>query len=168
MKSLFVAVACVCAIMMLIPIGGSAMIATLSLDDLIINSDVIVTLTLKTSKEAPKSSEGFTKIINTLSVGEVLKGDLKPQSDIIVETISGFEDSPVFEPRARYLVFLKKTTTPNLFDVTNFVQGCWPMDPSGKLLGMGTGITRTQVEVKIIETRNKKPAPPASATVPEM
>ncbi|MBF0501639.1 MAG: hypothetical protein HQM09_15980 [Candidatus Riflebacteria bacterium] len=171
MKKLLIAFTLACIIF--IPIGGYAMIATLSLDNLVINSDSVVTVTLKTKTEGGKDAKGFANLANTLTVLESLKGNIKPGTDIVIETISGFEDSPVFEPRMQFLVFLQKietaTSTKEVaghFKVTNFVQGCWPIDHSGKLLGMGTGTTRAQVEAKIVETRGKKPAPSAPTTPP--
>lgn len=141
--------------------GGFAMIETLSLEDMTASAEAIAVATLVKS-DATDGEQGVKKLANTLEIGEVLKGGLKAGEKIVIRTIDGFEDEPVFDPRTRYMLFLQKSPDGG-YSTVNLVQGAWPMDQNGAFLGMGMGTKRDALEKAIKATMDKKPsAKPAS------
>jgi hypothetical protein len=145
--------------------GGFARIETLSLDDLVIQSDVIAIATLKNAEKMPKDEkDGFTRIKNTVSLSLILKGEAKTVEDIVIETIDGIEDEPVFEPRVRFILFLQKNPTSGIWHTTNLIQGFWILDKDENPLGMGLGTSKAQLEQVILKTRGQKPKPVAAPT----
>jgi len=149
---------------MLLMIGGAfAMIQAIPNDQLIAGSDLIAVASLKRSTETGTDEKGFSQIENILAIHEALKGEAKPGDEIVVDTVGGFEDEVVFKPRQRVLVFLVPGAAGGRRQVNNFVQGVWPVDPDGKLHGMGEGETLETVK-KTIEHLKTNPPAPASAT----
>ncbi len=149
---------------MLLTIGGAfAMIQTIPNDQLIAGSELIAVASLKKSTETGTDEKGFAQVENILTVHETLKGEAKPGDEILVDTIGGgFEDEVVFKPRRQMLVFLVPGAA-GRYQVNNFVQGAWPVDPDGKLHGMGEGETLETVK-KTIEHLKTNPPAPASDT----
>lgn len=148
----------------LLMIGGAfAMIQTIPNDQLIAESDLIAVASLKRSTEVGQDEKGFSQVENTVTIHEILKGDAKTGDDILVDTVGGFEDEVVFKPRQRVLVFLVPGAAAGHRQVNNFVQGVWPVDPDGRLHGMGEGETLETVK-KSIERLKAAPPAPASAT----
>jgi len=142
-------------------VGGYAMIQTLSLEDLTASAEVIAVATLVKSDQLGEE-QGFKKLANILEIGEVLKGSLKKGDKVTIQTLAGFEDEPVFDPRTRYMLFLQKNAA-GAWTTVNLVQGAWPMEPNGNFLGMGTGTKRDALEKAIKATMGKQPsAKPAS------
>lgn len=139
-----------------ITVGGYAMIETLSLEDLTASAEVIAVATLVKSDQLGED-KGFKKLANTLEIGEVLKGALKKGEKVTIQTLAGFEDEPMFDPRTRYMLFLHKNDS-GAYTTVNLVQGAWPIDPNGKFLGMGTGTQRDALDKAIKDTMGKKPA----------
>ncbi len=136
-------------LMIAIAIGGSAMIETLSLQELAASSDLIVSATMLGVKETGKTPEGVEICANLAEIAQVYKGDLKPGDKIKIKTFPGFEDGVAFAKDKDYLLFLQKQD--NYYLVTNSVQGSWEIDADAKFLGMGTGKTIEDVKKAIDE-----------------
>ncbi len=146
-------------LLLAVTIGGSAMIETLTLEDLAAGSDLIVSVTVLGVKETGKTPEGVEVCANLVEVAAVHKGDLNPGEKIKIKTFPNFEDGVKLTEKREFLLFLKKED--NFFLVNNAVQGCWELDDNGKFTGMGTDYTLDDVK-KAIEARpsqNQEPAP---------
>ena len=148
-----------------LPSGGMAMIATLPVEKLVIQSEQIVKVTLKSVKDAGKDQAGFPLKAHELQVTEALKGTLAKDALIMVETVAGLEDQPVFETGQTYLLFLEPISK-NVFRCVNLVQGWWPIDAKGAFMGFGLGVAPEKLLQVIIETKDQKPVS-ASESVPE-
>ena len=148
-------------LLVLITQGSYAMIEELSLSDLVAMSDVVVVATLKNNKNLGPDPDGLMQIENILTIEECLKGGLDKGSEVLVDTLGGWEDSVEFQQGKKALVFLnlKEGDKPR-YDVTNYVQGHWPLDDKGLPTGMGTDLTIDQVKVEI-KKNLPKPAPKA-------
>ena len=142
--------------------GGFAMIATLSLDELVVEAEAIAVGSLKMTNKLKKDDKGFVKIENTIVLSQTLKGSLKAGEEIIVESLEGVEDQPKFEPRVNFVLFLNKIPDSERFQTTNLIQGCWPLDNDNKPQGMGLGTTLDQLKETIKKTKDQKPKPPES------
>lgn len=143
-------------LMLLLTIGGHAMIETLTLEDLAQGADLIVKGTIKGIKSAGKIPEGPEVIACLLEAGEVFKGDGKSGDNLKIKNYRGIEDMPEFKEGSQYLLFLKKVESH--FEIVNGVQGSWPVDENGKFLGMGTDITVERLKTAIT-------APPTPKTL---
>lgn len=143
-------------------LGGYAMIQTITLEELTIEAEVIGVGTLRITKKLPKDKDGWVKIESTIVLSEILKGSLKPGEEVVVETLEGMEDMPLFEPRNRFIVFLQKAQGKNMYQTTNMIQGLWPLDSEGKPLGMGLGTTKTQLLEMVKKTQGQKPKTPVN------
>lgn len=139
--------------------GGFAMIDTLPLEEVVIQSEVIAIATLKTAEKMPKDKEGLVKIHNTVTLSLIMKGEAKTGEDLVIDTIEGIEDEPVFEARKRYVLFLQKIPNGTTWRTTNLVQGFWTLGDDEKYLGMGLGTTKAQLEQAIQKTKGQKPKP---------
>jgi hypothetical protein len=148
----------VCVLAMLfvvsLTLGGYAMILTLSLEELTASSRIIAVVTHQSSEPAGTDPDLEVPLHkNTLVIGQVLKGDVKPGDKIVVETTSDIEDSVVFDPNGTGLAFLVlKKGSSDVYVCNNLVQGFWPMTTEGQMLGMGTGTTLAQVEEAVKKT----------------
>ncbi len=152
------------ALFTFIAAGGYAMIETLSLDNLVITSDVIIIADPKSGKETGKDEVGFIKVLNTVGVQEVLKGEVKAGSEIKVETLTGWEDEVVLKAGKKGVLFLTvDPKDPTLYHVNNYVQGFWPLDEKNVPLGMGTGTTIDKVKETVVKTKGQKPVFPPKA-----
>ena len=156
MKSLVIGFV-VCAL--LVSGQAFAMIETISLEELIKQSEIIAVATLKVVNKHPKDLDGWVRIDNTIVLEQILKGSVGVNEEVVIETLEGLEDMPVFEPRKKFLVFLQKDASSHKFLTTNLIQGCWPLEPNGEPLGMGTGITRKKLEATIKAVGTEKPQP---------
>lgn len=154
----------VCLLVFAVPTGGFAMIATYTLDELTIRSEIIAYGMLKEAKDAGKEEDGLKKLENIIEIADVLKGENLKGKTVAIPTITGLEDQPEFAPRVKYLLFLKKIGEGS-YETVNFLQGAWPVDPSGMFSGLGLGVTPDQLKRSIEATRGK--APPADEVAPE-
>jgi len=139
--------------------GGWAMIQTLSLEDLVIEADVIGMATLKVINKGKADKNLGTKVENTIVLSEVWKGGVKVNSEAVIETIEGMEDQPIFDPKGKFIVFLKKVPDSERYQTVNLIQGCWPLDKEGKPMGMGLGTSIEKIKEVIQKTAGQKPKP---------
>ncbi|MBF0543888.1 MAG: hypothetical protein HQM08_05630 [Candidatus Riflebacteria bacterium] len=137
--------------------GGFAMIVTMSLDDLVINSDLIAIGKLEKSTEGTGQTGGFKNMTNLLSLSEVIKGEEKKMKDVSVDTLADFEDEAKLPSDGIFMIFLKKGNE-GKFLPTNGIQSCWPISDE-KLFGMGHGYTIDQIRETVKKNKGKKPAP---------
>ncbi len=133
--------------LLLLTIGGYAMIETLSLEQLVQGADIVVTGTIKGIKSAGKLPEGPEVLACLFEVGEILKGEVKVGDSLKIKNYRGIEDMPDFKEGSRYVLFLKKVESH--FEVFNSIQGSWPIDTDGKFLGMGHGQTLAQIKTAL-------------------
>lgn len=134
----------------------SAMIRTLSLSDLVKQSELIVLAKVEKVGEIDQSAKGLSTVKNVLLTEKVLKGTWDQREPLVVMTLQGaagggvgsIEDQVEFPPKGfRVVVFLKKNTTGG-WETVNLVQGIWPMKDQ-KPMGMGLGTTLEQLEKAI-------------------
>ena len=143
-------------LMLLLTIGGHAMIETLTLEDLSHGADMIVRGTIKGIKSAGKIPEGPEALACLFETVEVFKGNSKSGDNLKIKNYRGIEDAPEFKEGGQYLLFLKKVESH--FEIVNGVQGSWPVDENGKFLGMGTDISIERLKTAIT-------APPTPKTL---
>ncbi len=148
--------------LLMLNLGGYAMIETLSLENLVRGADTIVLADIDKVKPVGVSEEKLEVIANLVRVHEPLKGGVAVGEALKIKTFRGIEDSVIFTEGARVLLFLKKND--NHFTIFNGPQGCWKMEKDGTFSGMGHGTTLEQVKEAIAA-----PAAPASSSyVPVM
>ncbi|MBF0500605.1 MAG: hypothetical protein HQM09_10775 [Candidatus Riflebacteria bacterium] len=135
--------------------GGFAMIMEMPFDKLVSESVIIAVASMKSANKQQADAQGNAKLENTIVIEEVLKGTGKAGDEIVVDTIADFEDSAVFEPKTKFIVFLTKATDATHYQTTNMIQGYWPIDEKGRLAKMGTGKTKEQV-IETIKKTSKK------------
>ncbi|MBF0407164.1 MAG: hypothetical protein HQM10_07415 [Candidatus Riflebacteria bacterium] len=112
------------------------MIQTLPIDELAGMSDLIAIAKLKETKKASATPEGFQMLENTIIIEEVLKGSEKPGYEAVFSTIENMEDNPVIRTEGKFIIFLTKNAS-QTWNLTNMVQGYWPILDEGKFAGMG-------------------------------
>ncbi len=128
----------------LVSVGGLAMIETLTLDQMVQGSKVIVLVEVEGTKEVGLTPEGVGIVANLLSVKNSFKGSAKVGDKLKVKTYSRVEDAPQFKKGETFLVFLNPKE--KHMEVFNGVQGSWPVDADGNIGGMGKGKTLDQVK----------------------
>lgn len=138
-----------------VPTRGFAMIQTLPIEELVGSSDLIVVATLKSSKVLQKDTAGFLRVEKVMTVENVLKGSAEAGKDLKIETIDGFEDSPMIPEGKKVILFLQKKAT-GIYKVNNLVQGSWPLLENEECGGMGFGQTLTSLK-KLIKEHPKAP-----------
>ncbi len=141
--------------MLLVAIGGFAMIETLSLEQLTGGSDCIVKGKITAIKGTGKLPEGPEILACLFEIDETLKGELKAGESIKIKNYRGIEDYPEFKEGAPYLLFLKKAE--GHFELFNGVQGSWPIDTEGRFQAMGYGKTLEQVKAVLESIPLKQP-----------
>lgn len=153
------------AFLLLLTQGSFAMIQELPLSELVAAADVIVIAELKDKTSLEPDQDGVAQVKNSLSVVETLKGDCAAADLVTVMTLSGWEDSVEFEAGRKAVVFLniQEGSDPLGYEVTNFVQGHWPLDDQGKPTGMGTGVSIAQLQAEIAKNLPK----PLPQPIPE-
>jgi len=122
--------------------NSDGMIRTLPLPEMISQAEYIVIAEVhQITKAGYLPNNKFVVLRNELKVIESLKGTLKPDESILINTIKGerwIEDNVELPlPGSRVFLFLKKDRKGEIFPV-NGIQGVWPMK-GNELLGMGTG-----------------------------
>ncbi|GAB4267139.1 MAG: hypothetical protein Kow0029_01420 [Candidatus Rifleibacteriota bacterium] len=146
-------------VLLLITGGGYAMIQTLSLEELAHSSDIVAYGKVVGIKTTGKTPEGVEIVANLIEIVDVLKGQISKGEKIKIKTFAKVEDNVSFTQGQKYLLFLQKAD--GYYNVTNFVQGCWPVDNEGKFEGMGRGKKIEDVKKAINSTPLKfKPKVP--------
>lgn len=142
MKKLFLLV-----FFLVISIGNLsyASLREFSLNELVAQSEIIAVATLKSANKLPSGTEGVTLIENTIVLEEILKGSNKATDELIVNTSTGLEDSPAFEMKTKFIVFLTKIENGKHYMTTNAIQGLWPLDKQGNTTATGSGKTKKQL-----------------------
>jgi hypothetical protein len=110
---------------MTVTTGGSAMIETLSLEQLSHESDEVVMASVVAVKNTEKTPEGVQIVANLIQIEQNFKGELEPEEKIKIKTFSGVEDNVGFTQGKKYLLFLQKQN--GYYIITNSVQGSWPV-----------------------------------------
>lgn len=149
---------CVPILLTIIATGAFAMISTLSLDDLVIQSDLIVKVTVAATSEVTIDGASGVTLETLADVGEVLKGS-EESKRIKIFTTKGAEDQPNFKDGQRALLFLQNSPLADGYVVTNLIQGWWPMDESDAFLAMGTGTAMSELTEAIARNKDKVPQP---------
>jgi len=139
-----VSVACVFLLTALFTFSQNSdgMIRTLPLPEMIGQAEYIVIAEVyQITKAGYKPDTKLTVVRNELKIIESLKGVLKPDESIFIDTVKGerwLEDNVELPlPGSKVFLFLKRNQKGELFPV-NGIQGVWPMK-GDELLGMGTG-----------------------------
>ncbi len=138
-----------------VPAKGFAMIQTLSLEKLVGSSDLIVITTLRSSRVLEKDATGFLRVEKVMIVEKVLKGSAEAGKDLKVETIDGFEDSPMIPEGEKVILFLQKKAA-GIYKVNNLIQGAWPLLENEECGGMGFGQTLNSLK-ELIKEKPKAP-----------
>ncbi|MBF0407673.1 MAG: hypothetical protein HQM10_09985 [Candidatus Riflebacteria bacterium] len=162
-KRLFFAIAVY--LVLTISTGVYGMIETLSLDDLVVGSEIIVIGTLEKSIDSKTVSSGFKVFRSTIKITETLKkasdnslqASEKASSSIDVLIMPDFEDEIKFPEEGSFIAFLNKNDE-GKWTATNGIQSCWPID-NDRFLGMGNAFTLKQVKECIKKNHGKKPSP---------
>lgn len=150
MKSLIVTIC-----LLMLTVGGYAMIETLSLEQLAHGADIVVKGSMAGVKSAGRLPEGPEVMACLFEAGEVLKGEVKAGDKLKIKTFAGVEDMPVFKEGSQYVLFLKKVESH--YEVFNGVQGSWEIDQEGRFLGMGHGKTIEQIKAVLDSIPLKQP-----------
>ncbi|MBF0408666.1 MAG: hypothetical protein HQM10_15060 [Candidatus Riflebacteria bacterium] len=150
---------CVFILALFLVMSGNAvfsMIKSLSLPDLIRESEIIVIAMVEKITDTGMDERGLSIVKNELLMQKVLKGKWEPAVPIVITTRQSgtpgktgwLEDQVEFtEKGSRVILFLKKTPEGELQTV-NLIQGVWPLD-GDKPLGMGFNYTMEQLVEEI-------------------
>lgn len=133
--------------LLFITTGVSAMIQTMSLEQLVHTSDLVFIGHISGIKSTGKLPEGPEVMANLAEATQILKGEIKVGDKIKIKTYSGVTDNTVFVEGQKYLLFLQKND--NHYEVVNGVQGAWPVERDGTFSGMGHGKKLEQVKSAI-------------------
>ena len=136
--------------------NSDGMIRTLPLSEMISKAEyIVIAEVLQITKAGYLPANKFVVLRNELKVIESLKGGLKPDESIFINTIKGerwLEDNVELPlPGSRVLLFLKRDREGELFPV-NGIQGVWPMK-GNELLGMGTGKDLNELRKIILQSK---------------
>ncbi len=134
-------------ILVMLSIGGYAMIETLSLEQLAHGADLIVTGRITGVRAGEKQADGVDVVASLFEVKECLKGSIAAGEKIRIRTWRGIEDNVDFVEGKNYLLFLRSVDSH--FEVFNSPQGCWPVEKDGSFSAMGHGKTIEQVKTSI-------------------
>ena len=132
-----------------------AMIRTLPFPDLVKSAHVIVIAKVIKKVSGPKSKYGYPQIKNILMSEKVLKGDLAIHEtfEILTPNTKGKwrEDVVILPDKGRRVIlFLKKRTHEDPFNIVNGIQGLWPLqEGSNKTLGMGFRYSINDIEKEL-------------------
>ena len=136
------------ALLLFVSIGGSAMILTVSLDELAQMSDLIAKVEVAEVNECRELETGIIIMANKLRLTEVIKGDQDLQeTEVIVETAGNITGVASFEPGFNYLVFLEQKG--DVFGVANGIQGSWVIYDDGTYGGLGTDYSLEDIKEAI-------------------
>lgn len=144
------------AVFISISIGAFGMIEAMSLEELIVDAELIVSARVVEVRKTGRSIPGYDdlKIIaNIVELEAIYKGKEIPKKRLTISTIAYLEDSPEFVKDQRYLLFLRKVG--DSYHVCNEVQGAWPINNSGKFAGMGSGISLETIKEAITQQEKK-------------
>ena len=122
-------------LMSLFAVGGYCMIETLSLEELVQRSDVIVMVDVTGVKPVGRLPSKVEVVANLVKVNEPLKGEVAVGESLKIKTYRGIEDNPELVEGSRVLLFLRRAD--NHYTVVNGVQGWWPVDADGRFMAMG-------------------------------
>ncbi|MBU1106073.1 MAG: hypothetical protein KKB51_05335 [Candidatus Riflebacteria bacterium] len=137
----------VTVLMTLFAVGGYCMIETLSLEELVQSSDVVVMVDVIGVKSVGKLPSEVEVIANLVKVNEPLKGNVAVGESLKIKTYRGIEDNPDLVEGSRVLLFLRRNE--NHFTVSNGIQGWWPVGEDGKFMAMGKNKTLDEVKEAI-------------------
>lgn len=140
-------------LMVMLSIGGYAMIETLSLEQLAHGADLIVAGRVAGVRAGEKQADGVDVVANLFEVRECLKGAIAVGEKIRIRTLRGIEDNVEFVEGRSYLLFLRSVDSH--YEVFNSPQGSWPVEKDGSFSAMGHGKTIEQVK-SAIESRPLK------------
>jgi len=140
-------------LMVMLCLGGYAMIETLSLEQLAHGADLIVTGKIAGVRAVEKQADGVEVVANLFEIKECLKGSIAAGEKIKIKNWSGIEDNVEFVKDRNYLLFLRSVD--GNYEVFNSPQGCWPIESDGSFSAMGHGKTIEQVK-SAIESRPLK------------
>jgi len=140
-------------LMVMLCMGGYAMIETLSLEQLAHGADLIVTGRIAGIRAGEKQADGVDVVANLFEIRECLKGTIAAGEKIRIRTLRGIEDNVEFDEGRSYLLFLRSVDSH--YEVFNSPQGSWPVEKDGSFSAMGHGKTIEQVK-SAIESRPLK------------
>jgi len=144
--------------------GVFAMISTLSLEELVIESDFIIEASVKKQNPLPdEQMSGPYEVFTTLVVHRSLKGTLVAEEEITVLTYAGISGAVRFPEDSRFIVFVVRHGSD--YHVVNGLQGLWEIWPKdNSFMGMGTGVT---AEILTKTIADSKDAPRPEFRIPE-
>jgi len=133
--------------LVMLSIGGYAMIETLSLEQLAHGADLVVSGKIAGVRAVEKQADGVEVVANLFEIKECLKGGIAAGEKIRIKTWRGIEDSVEFVEGRSYLLFLRSVD--GNYEVFNSPQGSWPIEKDGSFSAMGLGKTIEQVKTAI-------------------
>lgn len=133
---------------------ANAMIITLPIQELVKKSDLILIAKVEQQTEIEVDKNQISTIKNVILPEKILKGSWNIKEPLTIFTkkcgepgsIGWLEDQPELPPKgSKVLLFLYKADD-GTYQPVNLVQGVWPINNDGKLLGMGYGYTLKQIQ----------------------
>lgn len=133
--------------LVLLTMGGYAMIETMSLEQLAHGADMVVMGAIVGVKSTGKQPDGTEVMAGLFEIKESLKGEIAAGEKIKIKTWRGIEDNVEFVEGKSYLLFLRSVE--GYYEVFNSPQGSWPVESDGTFSAMGHGKTLEQVKAAI-------------------
>jgi hypothetical protein len=133
--------------LVLVSLGGYAMIETMNLDQLAHGADLIVSGSIIAVRSTGKMPDGPEIMANQFAVKDCLKGEIVDGDKLKIKTLRGIEDNVEFVEGKSYLLFLRRVESH--YEVFNSPQGSWPIESDGSFSAMGHGKTIEQVKAAI-------------------
>ncbi|PKL50295.1 MAG: hypothetical protein CVV42_03305 [Candidatus Riflebacteria bacterium HGW-Riflebacteria-2] len=133
--------------LVMLSMGGYAMIETLSLEQLAQGADLVVSGRIAGVRAGETKTDGVEVVASLFEIKECLKGGSAAGEKIRIRTWRGIEDNVDFVEGKSYLLFLRAVD--NHYEVFNSPQGSWPVEADGSFSGMGHGKSIEQVKAAI-------------------
>jgi len=134
-------------ILVMLSMGGHAMIETLSLEQLAHGADLVAIGRIAAIRAGETKADGIEVVANLFEIRECLKGDIAAGEKIRIRTWRGIEDNVEFVEGKGYLLFLRSVD--NHYEVFNSPQGSWPIENDGSFSAMGHGKSIDQVKTAL-------------------
>lgn len=135
------------AILVLLSIGGQAMIAEMTINELVAASDLIVEAEVIEVKEIGNLPEGPAVVANLVKVSRTYLGITEPGSEVKIKTYASISGAVALEKGAKYILFLHKVQRHH--EIVNGLQGSWMIMEDGNFGGMGSDFDAQSLEAAI-------------------
>lgn len=135
------------AILVLLSIGGHAMIAEMTINELIAAADLIIEAEVIEVKEVGTLPEGPAVVANLVKVTKTHLGIAESGSLIKIKTHANISGAVALEKGAKYILFLHEVQRHH--EVVNGLQGSWLIMEDGSFGGMGSDFNAQSLEAAI-------------------